>query len=290
MNQTVIKVNGVNLHVTTDGPEDGEPVILLHGFPEFWYGWRHQIPALVEAGFRVIIPDQRGYNLSDKPPKVEDYKLDTLAADIAALIEHFGYTQVNLIGHDWGAIVAWWIAIIYPEKIKRLGILNVPHPVVFMNTVRSNPLQMLKSWYVGFFQIPALPEAFLAGNNAEAMARAMKASARPDTFSDEDLAMYREAWTRPDALKSMINWYRAIVRHRPDVTGSARVRIPTLMIWGEKDIALDVSMAESSIKMCDRGHLVKIREATHWVQHDARSQVSGLLVDFLTDQMTELTG
>ncbi len=149
-----ITANGIKLHVQTDGPENGTSVVLLHGFPEFWYGWRRQIPALVEAGFRVIVPDQRGYNLSDKPKGVAAYDVDVLARDVIGLLDHFGIQKARLVGHDWGAVVAWTVALQHPDRLEKLAILNVPHPDVMTRFVLGNPAQRKKSWYVFFFQLP----------------------------------------------------------------------------------------------------------------------------------------
>jgi pimeloyl-ACP methyl ester carboxylesterase len=276
----LIKTNGVTLHVVTAGPADGEPVILLHGFPEFWYGWRHQIPALVEAGYRVIVPDQRGYNQSDKPQGIENYTLDKLAADVVGLMDALGYRQVYLVGHDWGAVVAWSVGIMYPERLKRLTIMNVPHPSVFQRYVRSNLRQMLKSWYVFSFQMPVVPEWLFAMGGYSMGVRAIKGSGKPDTFSDDDMERYREAWAHSGALTGMINWYRAIVQKPPKLSDNVRVRVPTLVIWGKQDAFLSAEMAQLSVEMCDDGQLVMIDDATHWVQHDAAEQVNSLLLGF----------
>lgn len=277
----LIKTNGVTLHVVTAGPADGEPVILLHGFPEFWYGWRHQIPALAEAGYRVIVPDQRGYNQSDKPQGIENYTLDKLAADVVGLMEALGYQQVYLVGHDWGAVVAWAVGIMYPERLKRLTIMNVPHPSVFQRYIRGNLRQILKSWYVFSFQMPVVPEWLFAMGGYSAGVRAIKGSGKPDTFSDDDIERYREAWARSGALTGMINWYRAIIQKPPKLSDNVRVRVPTLVIWGKQDAFLSAEMAQLSIEMCDDGQLVMIEDATHWVQHDAAEQVNRLLLGFL---------
>ncbi len=276
----LIKTNGVTLHVVTAGPADGEPVILLHGFPEFWYGWRHQIPALVEAGYRVIVPDQRGYNQSDKPQGIENYTLDKLAADVVGLMDALGYRQVYLVGHDWGAVVAWSVGIMYPERLKRLTIMNVPHPSVFQRYVRSNLHQMLKSWYVFSFQMPVVPEWLFAMGGYSMGVRAIKGSGKPDTFSDDDMERYREAWAHSGALTGMINWYRAIVQKPPKLSDNVRVRVPTLVMWGKQDAFLSAEMAQLSVEMCDDGQLVMIDDATHWVQHDAAEQVNSLLLGF----------
>jgi epoxide hydrolase 4 len=277
----LVKINDVILHIVKAGPEDGELIVLLHGFPEFWYGWHNQIDALAEAGYRVLIPDQRGYNGSDKPKEVYQYTIEKLVGDVNGLIRWAGRDSAYVIGHDWGAMVAWWLAILNPRRVKKLGILNVPHPQVFGSTVGKDPEQTLRSWYAGFFQLPFLPEAFLSAANYEGAAQVLKGSSKPDTFSKEDIERYREAWAKPGAIRSMLNWYRAYVQIPPAKPDNMRLKMPVLMIWGMKDLALSSKMAAPSIALCDNGRLVTIPDATHWVQHDAADQVNGLLLDFL---------
>ena len=283
---TFINTNGIRLHVVQAGPPDGPPVILLHGFPEFWYGWHKQIPALTAAGYRVWAPDQRGYNLSDKPKKVNAYALDELAADVAGLIDATGHDKVFLVGHDWGAAVTWWTALKYPQKLKKIAVLNVPHPVVMGQTLRKNFKQLRKSWYIFFFQIPWLPETLAARNNWQAGLQLLKASGRSGTFSAADFEQYRQAWSQPGAYTAMVNWYRAMARHPSALRlPSPRITVPTLLIWGVHDVALSKTMAQPSIDLCDNGQLVFIEEATHWVQHDEPARVNQLLLDFLADKM-----
>jgi epoxide hydrolase 4 len=287
--ERLIQVNGIYLHTIIAGPETGEPVVLLHGFPEFWYGWRNQIPALVEQGYRVIVPDQRGYNLSDKPEGVHNYRISTLATDVAKLAEALGYDQINLVGHDWGAAVAWWVATIYPKILKKLVILNVPYPSIMADQVKQfNLRQVMKSWYIGFFQIPRLPEAVLKRNNAQPLVDSLLGSAKKDTFTTSDIAEYRKAWLQPQALRSMINWYRAVGDPGPAPLGSVRttrqpgfIKTPTLMLWGEKDIALTKDLAQPSIDLCENGRLIFFPNATHWVQHDEAEAVNQHLIEFL---------
>jgi pimeloyl-ACP methyl ester carboxylesterase len=283
LNREFVEVNGLTLHVMTAGPVAGPPLILLHGFPEFWYGWHNQIQPLAAAGFRVIVPDQRGYNRSDKPPRVSDYTVPTLTADVVALIDHYGYSRIDLVGHDWGGMVAWYTALMHPERVSKLAVLNLPHPAVMVKTISGSPRQMLKSWYMLAFQLPWLAESLLGMGGGAGAARMLKASARRSTFSADDIARYRQAWTRPGALKSMIHWYRALMRHRPPMPADIRVKLPVLMIWGAKDIALDIAMAQPSIDLCDNGRLEVIPTATHWVQHDAAEQVNALLLEYLGD-------
>jgi pimeloyl-ACP methyl ester carboxylesterase len=277
--------NGVNLHVVMAGPQDGPLVILLHGFPEFWYGWRKQIPALAKAGYHVWAPDQRGYNRSDKPAGVDAYHIDTLARDIVGLIEASGREQVYLVGHDWGAAVAWWVAGNYPQHIKKLAILNVPHPAVMRRTVLEDEEQRKKSWYIFFFQLPWLPERSLSANDYTNLVRALKGSSRRGTFNAEDIAAYKQAWSQPGAVTSMLNWYRAAVRHQGKAQELGRIRPPTLMIWGANDIALSRTMAQPSIDLCDEGRLVFLEEASHWVQHEEPEMVNRLLLEFFGDAL-----
>lgn len=273
--------NGVNLHVAMAGPQDGPLVILLHGFPEFWYGWRKQMPALAAAGYAVWAPDQRGYNRSNKPAGVGAYHIDTLAADVVGLIEASGHQQVYLVGHDWGAAVAWWVAGKYPARVKKLAILNVPHPAVMRRTVIEDAEQRRRSWYIFFFQAPWLPERSLSQNNFTNLIRALKGSSRRGAFTDADIAAYRQAWAQPGALTAMLNWYRAAVRFQGMGVGLGRITMSTLMIWGMQDIALSRTMAQPSIDLCDNGRLVLIENASHWVQHEEPETVNRLLLEFL---------
>lgn len=280
------ETNGIRLHVVQAGPKSGIPIFLLHGFPEFWYGWRRQIPALVESGFRVIIPDQRGYNLSDKPKGIKNYRVDELVRDILGLIDSLEYKKVNLVGHDWGAVVAWYLAHRHPERLQRLGILNVPHPLVFRRFVTRDFEQMRRSWYAFFFQLPWLPEMGMRAGDWRGAVRALRGSGKIHTFTNEDIARYKEAWSQPGAMTAMINWYRA-VRYQTKLPKEMRIKVPTLMMWGVKDVALTYRMARPSIDYCDDGKLIFFPDATHWVQHDAAEEVNHYLIDFLLDKASK---
>ena len=286
LEEQFIITNGVQLHIVMAGPKSGPPVILLHGFPEFWRGWVNQVPALVEAGCRVIMPDQRGYNLSDKPLGAKAYNMHELVNDIIGLIDALDYEKVNLVGHDWGAAVAWMTAIWHPERIYRLGILNVPHPAVMKRFLLRDLEQIRRSWYIFFFQLPWLPEAGMGAVNWRGAERALRGSGKIHTFTNEDIEKYKEAWSQPGAMTAMINWYRAIVRYQPRITNDMRVKIPTLMMWGMKDVALSHRMARLSMDFVDEGNLIFFPEATHWVQHDSAVEVNHYLVDFLLDKIS----
>ena len=288
MQNEVIETNHIKLYVLTDGPKTSPSVVLLHGFPEFHYGWQKQIPALVDAGFRVIVPDQRGYNLSDKPKGISSYGVDILAKDIIGLLDHFGIEKTYLVGHDWGAVVAWTLALNYPERFKTLAILNVPHPDVMTRCILENEEQRKKSWYVFFFQIPFFVEWTLRRDNFRNLTRMLVGSGRKSTFSADDLTQYKKAWSQPGALTGMVNWYRAIFRRsfkyafqRKNIL-ARRVKVPTLMLWGKRDVALSHEMVEPSIELCEQGEAVLFEKATHWVQHDEADEVNKKLIQFFS--------
>jgi epoxide hydrolase 4 len=280
-----VAANGLQFHVATAGSSDGPLVMLLHGFPEFWYGWRHQFEPLAEAGFWVWAPDQRGYNLSDKPRGVEAYAIGRLAEDVAALIEAAGRRQAIVVGHDWGGAVAWHLAANFPERVERAFILNVPHPAVMMRELRRNPRQLWRSWYMFFFQIPWLPERCLAFDHGWYLARSLRRTSRPGAFSEDDLQRYREAWSQPGALTGMLHWYRAAMRRTSSRSPDAPIRAPTLLVWGAHDRFLGREMAGPSVDRCEDGKLVFIEEATHWVQHEEPARVNQLLLHFALNGM-----
>ena len=280
MEHQTVTTNGIQLHVVQDGPVTGPLIILLHGFPEFWYGWRAQIPYLAAAGFRVWVPDQRGYNLSDKPRALSAYTLDELAADVLGLIDAAAQEKAIIIGHDWGAAVAWWLAAHHPDRLARLIILNVPHPEVMQKQLPRNLRQLFRSWYIFFFQFPWLPEALARWRGWAQVVQALRNSSHPGTFSDDDLEQYRQAWSRPRAYTSMLNWYRAIVQRQWPLS-MPRITVPTLLIWGAQDKFLGRELAQPSVERCNDGRLVFIEDATHWVQHEAAAQVNGLIAAFI---------
>ena len=275
-----VTTNGVHLHVVEAGPESGPLLILLHGFPEFWYGWHRQIEPLAAAGFHVLIPDQRGYNLSDKPESISAYNIDNLARDIVGLIDEAGAAKACVAGHDWGGAVGWWLGVKHPERLEKLALLNIPHPLVMKRAIRKDPAQRKRSSYIFFFQLPWLPEHSFQKNNFARGVKSLHASSRPGTFSDADLDLYREAWSQPGEVRSMIHWYRALLRSQPERPASPRVRVPTLLLWGEKDRFLGREMAQPSIDLCDDGRLVFVPEASHWIQHEEPERVTRELLGF----------
>jgi len=269
----------VALQAVVAGPQHGPVVVLLHGFPEFCYGWRRQIEPLAFAGFRVIVPDQRGYNLSSKPSGVAAYALTELVSDVIAIADQLGREKIFLAGHDWGAVVAWGTALLHPQRLAKLAVLNVPHPSVMRKFLSTRPRQLLRSWYMFFFQLPWLPEALFSAFNFRIGSQALLRSSRPGTFSAEDLAQYHVAWSQPGALTGMINWYRALFRDRVKFSDKI-VRVPTRILWGERDAFLLAEMAHESVRYCTNAELFTFANATHWLQHEEPARVSELLIDF----------
>jgi pimeloyl-ACP methyl ester carboxylesterase len=273
------KVGEIRLHWVEQGT--GPLVVLLHGFPEFWYAWRHQIPAIAAAGFRVVAPDLRGYNLSERPEGIESYAMEKVAGDVAALIGHLGAERAIVAGHDWGGIVAWWLAMLRPELLERLVIVNAPHPRVFAREIRK-PRQLLKSWYAIFFQLPVLPEAALSARNYRALSGIFRGeSVRKDAFTREDVRIYKEAAARPGALTAMLNYYRAARKtRRPKM---ARIDTPTLVIWGERDQALVVENSEGLEESVPNLRVVRLPEASHWVLAEYPDRANELMIAFLRE-------
>ena len=277
-------VNGVRLHYVTQG--QGPLAILLHGFPEFWYSWRHQIPELAKQ-FRVVAPDLRGYNDSDKPRGVANYRVDTLTADVMGLIRAFGEEKAVIIGHDWGCGVAWAFASNYPHATERLVVMNCPHPGPFQKHLRSNRRQLRRSWYMFFFQIPFLPEFGIRLNVRRFVEQAFRGMAiRKDAFPDEELQKYAEALTKPGVLTAAINYYRAAFREtvRRGERLFPQITCPTLLIWGEEDIALGKELTYGMEPyFANRLEIKYIPRCSHWVQQEQSELVNQYLRDFFNE-------
>lgn len=283
------RVNGVELHATEAGPDDGPLVILLHGFPDAWWTWRHQIGPLAEQGHRVLVPDLRGYNLSDKPPGVAAYGLDELVADVVGLADASGAATFRLVGHDWGGIVAWAVALRHPGRVERLAVLDAPHPGLGARRTLRHPTQALRSLYVGFFQIPRLPEVVLRARGFAVLRRALTASSPPGLFSPADLDRYAAAWAQPGALTAMLNYYRAL-RLAPNSGPPARVRPPTLLVWGGRDAFLGRHLFEESLALCDRGEGLLLDDTGHWVHLEAPDAVTAAMLRFFAEPPADVPG
>jgi pimeloyl-ACP methyl ester carboxylesterase len=270
-----IATNGIKLHTAFAGPADGEPVILLHGYPDAWFGWEQQIKSLAEAGYRVIAPDQRGYNLSDKPGGIDSYNLKVLAADIVGLADTLGIKKFYLAGHDFGGIVSWSIASLFPDRLKKLVIINVPHPRVMLKYVRTHPSQMRRSWYAYFFRLPWLPEKVVSAGNYNLL---MSSMARG--LSTGQRERYLEAWRQPGATTSMINWYRSMLAGGASMPFFKNpITAPVLVIWGKQDPHIEYQMAQLSADYCRDGRVVMIEDATHWVMVDKPDEAGRLIIE-----------
>jgi pimeloyl-ACP methyl ester carboxylesterase len=277
-----IDVGELSLHVVTGGNAAGPLVVLLHGFPEFWWSWRYQIPALIEAGFRVAVPDLRGYNLSDKPPDVSAYGLAHLSGDVDGLIRALGEESAHVVGHDWGAVVAWDFAMRFPKRVKRLAILNVPHPQVMLRALLRSPAQMRKSWYIFFFQLPVLPELLVRKNDYE-MLRKSLAAGRLVRPPPEEIEPYVDAARRADSLRGGLGYYRAISRGGAALRAKpSRIDCPVLVIWGERDLFLGRELATPPANLVPNARVEFLPDASHWVQVDSPERVNALLVPFLS--------
>ena len=273
--------DGLDLHVVTAGK--GPPIILLHGFPENWRSWRQQIPALAAAGFSVLAPDLRGYNLSDRPAEQNGYRLNHLVADVAALVRSTGYARVCVAGHDWGGIIAWTLASQHPEMVDKLVILNAPHPKIYLEKVRY-PSQMVRSWYVLFFLLPRLPELLLSAGNYWAIRNMFKRGpVRKETFSDLDIEEYIVPLSQPRALNAALGYYRANLKMATLRTfaRSAPIDAETLVIWGEHDPALGIELLEGLDEVAPRVRIHRISSSSHWVQNEAPVEVNRILIRFL---------
>jgi pimeloyl-ACP methyl ester carboxylesterase len=274
-------VGEVRLHAVETG--EGPLVVLLHGFPDFWYGWRHQLGALAAAGFRVVAPDMRGYNLSDKPAGVWSYGLDRLAADVAGLVRACGATRARVVGHDWGGIVAWHAALRHEGLVERLAILNAPTP----GALRGAPMppdQLLRSWYISAFQLPGLPEAALSFHDFALLRSSLAGEVkRPGALTKADLDRYAAAFAEPGALSAAIDYYRALPWSLATDAPKAADRFdrPTLVVWGEQDPHLAPALAGLDPARVPHGRVERFPDAGHWVHLDATDPVNGLLVAFL---------
>lgn len=280
MTHQYIQANGIRFHYVEEG--QGPLLILLHGFPECWYGWRNQIPELSKT-FRVVAPDMRGYNLTEKPQKVSDYEIEKLADDIAALIKTLGYEKAFVTGHDWGAAVAWAVASFHPEVVEKLAILNVPHPAEMSRAfMEFNWKQWVRSWYIFFFQLPWLPEK-VVGTKRFFTQSFNKMAMNPNAFNEEDIAVYTEAFSQPGAVRSAIAYYRAAFRSVFKKQSFPKIKCPVLVLWGVQDTALGVELTYNTAAHClQKPEILYDESSGHFVQHDNPEWVNAHLERFFT--------
>jgi pimeloyl-ACP methyl ester carboxylesterase len=277
-----VETNNIRLHSVTQG--QGELVILLHGFPEFWYAWRYQIPALARH-FKVVVPDLRGYNDSDKPES--GYDLDTLCADIQGLIQRLGYAKAHIVGHDWGGVIAWHLAQKFPHCLNRLVVLNAPPPHRFIQELMSNLDQIRRSWFVFAFQVPGLPEWLIQQNLTEFVKGALREHAiRKGAFSAEETQIYQAALAKPGVLHSAMSYYRQLL-WPPNWLSSLiripqKVEAPTLVLWGKDDSFLSHKLTEGLDRLIAAPFKLRvIPECGHWVQQEVPQTVNRELLNFL---------
>ena len=274
-----IVTNGIRMHYVTQGA--GPLIVLLHGFPEFWYSWRFQIPFLAELGYTVVAPDLRGYNDTDKPRT--GYDIPTLLLDIKGLIKGLGQSEAIIVGHDWGGVLAWAFALNYPDMTGRLIVMNAPHPAAMMREMRTLK-QLRRSWYVFAFQIPWLPEYMLGRKHANEIGKMLRGAAlQKSAFPREVTAKYQEAMGKPGAIKAAISYYRQLFWRLPFSFKSYELRIntPTLLIWGEQDIALGIELTTGLERWVNDIQIKRIPDSGHWVQQEQPEKVNQYVLDFL---------
>jgi epoxide hydrolase 4 len=281
------QIGDVRLHYVEAGAVGSRPVVLLHGFPECWYSWRHQLAAL-SGRFRLVAVDMRGYNLSDKPARVADYRMARLVDDVTGLVRHLGARRAAVVGHDWGAAVAWAAAERHPEYVSRVAALQVPPPAVWLRNLTAR--QLLMSWYMLFFQLPRLPEWWIRRGDFAAVRRTLRATSRPGTFSEADIAVYKAALREPGALTAAVNYYRANLRpllgarRGADGEGDGPIRVPALFIYGERDFAIARSTVEGVASYVAAPYReVRLATSGHWVQQEAPMEVNAALSSFLEE-------
>lgn len=259
--------DGVTLHVARAGT--GPPMILLHGFPEHWLSWRRQIPVLAAAGFSVLAPDLRGFNLSDKPAGLDSYRVERLVADVVALVRGCGPGRAHIVGHDWGGLVAWFVAATRPDVTETLTIVNAPHPTIYRDRVWRSA-QAFRSAYVPFFLLPRLPEWILsAGHGWMIRQMFLRAAARPDAFDESELDALVTAALRPGALTAGLNYYRANIQRVLHRAPLPQVQTPTLVVWGERDPALGTSLLSGLDTVTTSLRIVRLPGIGHWVATEA---------------------
>lgn len=279
-----IQANRIRLHYVTQG--EGELVLLLHGFPEFWYSWRYQIPVLARH-FKVVVPDLRGYNDSDKP--AGGYDLDTLATDIRSLIENLGYSRAHIVGHDWGGAIAWNLAQKFPQCLDRLALLSAPHPQKFAREILSNFDQFYRSWYVLAFQLPGLPEWLIQLNLKEFIRQMLQEQAvRKAAFTEETARLYQAALGKPGAIAAALNHYRQLFASMQWFRDAWRspdpIQVPTLVLWGDEDSVVSPKLANGLEQLISAPFRLKlIPHCGHWIQQEAPQTVNRELLNFLRD-------
>lgn len=276
-----MEVNGIRLHVTDVG--EGPLLVLLHGFPENGSCWNPLLPSLVAAGYRVVVPDLRGYNHSDKPKGIAAYRLNLLARDIHDLVNALGERKATLIGHDWGGVVAFAVALLFPASVHRLVVINAPHPGRFIERLWISR-QLLKSWYVFACLCPVIPEAYIRFGDFKALRALFRNDpVRPDAYPEADVDHYIEGFRRPGALQAALNYYRAGVLYGFGIVRRLRnpIECPTLILWGMKDPYLDESLLKGLDQRIPDLRIERYEDASHWIIREYPERVSAKILSFL---------
>ncbi|MBM0740618.1 alpha/beta hydrolase [Phormidium sp. CLA17] len=275
-----ITTNGIRLHYVTQG--SGPLMLFLHGFPEFWYSWRHQIPEFAKD-YKVVAIDLRGYNDSDKPTDSTAYSMPEFVKDVQGVIAGLGYEKCVLVGHDWGGAIAWSFAYTHPEMVERLIVLNMPHPAKFAEGLRT-PQQLLRSWYIFFFQLPFLPELLIQLNDYQALEQAFQGMAKnKNAFTLADIEAYKNAIAKPGVLTAAVNYYRNVLQLGSFLQSSWNVlEVPVLMIWGEDDMPLGKELSYGTEQYVRDFQIKYLFNCSHWVQQEQPQLVNQYMHKFLT--------
>ncbi len=280
----------IQLHYIAQGPAEGEPVLLLHGFPQYSYMWRNQLEALSQAGYRAIAPDLRGYNLSDRPQGVEAYRMKALLSDVGAFYKAFGWSKANLVVHDWGALIGWTFAALQPALVKKMVVIDCPHPSAYREVLREGVEQMYRSWYAWFFQTPEVPEQYFGGEHIKRLIQwcFLSTPHAEQTFTEAVINTYREMLLQPGQLTAAFNYYRAnfqpadLLKDNPDQL--PQIEIPTLMVYGEEDFALSPRTWKKTAKYCSGPFRTEILKGIgHWAAEEAPAEINRLILEHLAD-------
>ena len=282
IHESTAAVNGIDIHYAESGT--GKLVMLLHGFPEFWYAWRKQLQAL-EGTCHAVAVDMRGYNLSSKPKGNKPYRVSEVARDIVALADHFGAEKFSLAGHDWGGVIAWHIAATSPERLDKLVVINAPHPTIMKRELRNNSKQRRASAYIAFMRMPGAA-VFLSAFNSRMLRPLLNRGLRYGYFDHDDVAAYLNAWSQPGAMRGSVAYYKAIdlfSEFRSDRRGTLpRITVPTLVIWGERDRYLLTGNLDGLEDFVEDLTIHRVPDASHWIIHEKPNAISHLLKNFVS--------
>ncbi len=271
-----IQANGIQFHYVTEG--DGPLMLFLHGFPEYWYSWRHQIQEF-SKNYKVVALDMRGYGQTDRPQGKENYTIDVLVNDVKEVVSALGYEKCVLVGHDWGALVAWYVAMNFEACVEKLIVMNVPHPKCYMENLTFR--QVLRSWYIWMFQLPRFPEMYLKANDFKWITDQFRSAVNTAAFPEEDLKKYKENAAMPGALTAMLNYYRNLPAEMMRMNTAPIIQVPTLMLWGENDGYTGKDSTRGTDRYVKNLDLKFLPNCSHWTQQDCPKEVNQYMSDFL---------